>query len=174
MQALERRVESLVNFGWVTGNELIGFVGHADHDLKLLEQGAGHTLAEGGSRVRGDAIGTIVGDADGDVEQFFGERMERARSHGLFQTFPSAVEQSRIVRDDLPEVVDPVDLARGHDVIVNGAHFRACVLVFDQSECGHESLQTISVILSFKTVAGSSGEWIVGLHRMRDGLGLTG
>jgi len=35
---------------------------------------------------------------------------------------------------------DPIDFACGHDVVVNGAHFRRCVFVFDQSECGHEGL----------------------------------
>jgi len=41
------------------------------------------------------------------------------------------LEHDRIVRDGLPEVVDPVGLAGGHDVVVDGADFWAGVLVFD-------------------------------------------
>src|SRR5713101_6661168 len=45
------------------------------------------------------------------------------------------------MRDGFPEIIDPIGFARGHNVVVNRAHFRAGVLVFDKSECGHENLQ---------------------------------
>ncbi len=136
----ERGLEALVDFDLIAGDELVSFVGHADDGLKFLEHGVGHSFAEGGSSVRGDAVVAVVGDAYGDVDQFFGERIESAWAHDLLETFPGAFEQGGIVRDGLPEIVDPVDFARGHDVVVNGADFRRSVLVFDQSECGHEGL----------------------------------
>ncbi len=139
--ARKRGLEALVDFDLIAGDELVGFVGHADDGLQFFEHRVGHSFAEGGSGVRGNAVVAVVGDADGDVNQFLGERIERARSHDLLDTFPGALEQNGIVGDGLSEVVDPIGLARGHDVIVNGAHFRACVLVFDQSEGGHEGLR---------------------------------
>ncbi len=90
--------------------------------------------------MRGDAVVAVVGDADGNVNQFLGERIERAGPHDLFQALPRALEQRGIVGDGLPEIINPIDFASGHDVVVNGAHFRCCVFVFDQSECGHEGL----------------------------------
>ena len=92
--------------------------------------------------MRSDAVVTVVGDADGDVNQFFGERVERAGRHDLLDTFPGALEQYGVVRDSLPEIIDPIGFARGHDVVVDGAHFVRGVLVFDQSECGHKGLQS--------------------------------
>jgi hypothetical protein len=140
--ARKRRKEALVDFDLVAGDEFVGFVGHADDGLQFLEHGVGHSFAEGGSSVRGDAVVAVVGDADGDVNHFFGERVERAWRHDLLDAFPGAPEQNGIVRDGFPEIVDPIDLACGHDVIVNGAHFRRSVVIFDQSECGHGILQS--------------------------------
>ena len=42
-----------------------------------------------------------------------------------------------IVRQRFPEIVDPVRLAGGHDVVIDGPHFRAGVGVFDESESCH-------------------------------------
>jgi hypothetical protein len=131
-------MESLVDFDLVAGDELVGFVGHADDGLEFLEHGVGHTLGKGGSGVGSDAVVAIVGDADGDVEQFLGEGIERARSHDLLDAFPSAFEQRGIVGDGLPEIIDPVGLACGHDVVVDGADLRVGILVFDETEGGHE------------------------------------
>src|SRR6266480_2607023 len=136
----KRGQEALVDFYLIAGDEFVGFVGHADDGLELLEHGSGHSFAEGGSGVRGDTVGAVVSDADGDVNQFLSQRIEGARPHDLLEAFPGALEQRRIVRDGLPEVVNPIDLACGHDVVVDGAHFRRRVLVFDRCEGGHESL----------------------------------
>src|SRR5713226_2029792 len=40
--------------------------------------------------------------------------------------------------DGLPKIVDPVGFTGGHDVVVDGADFGACVFVFDEAEGGHE------------------------------------
>ncbi len=91
--------------------------------------------------MRGDAVVAVVGDADGDVDEFFGEGIERAGRHDVLETFPGAFEQCGIVSDGLPEIIDPVDFAGGHDVVVNGADFGSRVLVFDEWECRHQGLQ---------------------------------
>src|SRR6266478_6404474 len=135
------RLEALVDFDLVAGDKLVGLIGHANDGLKLLEHGPGHAFAESGSGVRGDAVSAVVGDAHRDVDHFLGEWIERARRHELLDAFPRALEQCGIVGDGLPEIIDPVGFARGHDVVVNGAHFRASVTVFDESECGHENLR---------------------------------
>src|SRR5205809_5738039 len=51
--------------------------------------------------------------------------------------FPSAAQRRRIVRQRLPEVVDPIGLAGGHDVVIDGAHFGGGVGVFNQSKGSH-------------------------------------
>src|SRR6266571_2152500 len=137
----EWRLEALVDFDLVAGNKLVGFIGHANDGLKLLEHGPGHAFAESGSGVRGDAVSAVVGDAHRDVDHFLGEWIERSRGHNLLDAFPGPFEQSRIMRDGFPEIVDPIDFARNHDVVVYRAHFRAGVLVFDESECRHENLR---------------------------------
>ncbi len=126
---------SLVDLHLVAGDETVGFIGHADNRLQLLEHGVRHALAARRHRVRCDAIAAAVGDAYGHVEQFLGERIERPRRHDLLDAFPCAFQRRRIVRDGLPEIVYPVGLAKGHDVVVNGANLRARVLIFNQSEC---------------------------------------
>src|SRR5450756_2140202 len=87
--------------------------------------------------MRSDAVFALVRDRDGDIDHFFGERVERSRSHDLLNVFPSPLEHDRIMRDRLPEIVDPVGLARGHDVVVDGAHFGAGVVVFNEAKDGH-------------------------------------
>src|SRR5580700_3941385 len=69
----QRWEELLVDFHLIAGDELIGFVRHADDRLQLLEHSVGHAFFEGGGGVRSDAVVAIVGDADGDVEQLLGE-----------------------------------------------------------------------------------------------------
>src|SRR6266850_1589563 len=134
----KRRHEALVDFDLIAGDQLVGFVGHANDGLEFLEHGVGHALAEGGRGVRCDAVVAVVGDADGDVTEFFGKRIERAGRHDSFDAFPSALEERGVVGDGFPEIVDPVGFTGGHDVVVDGADFGACVLVFDEAEGGHE------------------------------------
>ncbi len=138
---LKWRLELLVDFHLITGDEFVGLIGYADDGLELLEHGGGHAFAESGSRVRGDAVVAVVGDADRDVDQFLGEGIEGAGRHDVLQAFPGAFEQRGIVGDGLPEIVDPIDLAGGHDVVVDGADFWGRVLVLDECECGHKNLR---------------------------------
>ena len=138
---MQRRAELLVNFHLVACHELIGLVGHADDGLQFRKHGVGHALFEGGGGVRCDAVVAIVSHTDGDVQEFLGQRIERAGTHDLLDAFPSALQCGGIVGDGLPEIVDPIGLARGHDVVVDGANFGACICVFDEAKSGHLILQ---------------------------------
>src|SRR5579883_2664073 len=150
--ARERRLEAFVDSDLVAGDELVGLVGHADDGLQFLEHFRGHAFRERGSRVRRDAVVAIVGHAYSDIDEFLGEGIEGARRHDLLDALPGALEQRGIVRDGLPEIVDPVRLSRGHDVVVNGANFGARILVFDQPKRGHVR----SMEASAATVTGSA------------------
>jgi len=76
--------EAGVDGDLITGNEFIGFVGHADDLLEFLEHVGGHAFAEGRGGVRVNAVLAVVGDTDGDVEEFFRERVKSAGAHDGF------------------------------------------------------------------------------------------
>ena len=57
---------------------------------------------------------------------------------------PDSRELLRVVRQRLPEVVDPVDAARLHDVVVHGPHFRRCIAIFDQRDKCHAASSRIT------------------------------
>lgn len=59
--------ELFVEFHLVAGNHFIGFIGHADDRLQLMEHLVGHTFFARRRGVRRDAVVTIVSYADGDV-----------------------------------------------------------------------------------------------------------
>ena len=134
----KRRHEAFVDFDLIAGDELVGFIGHANDGLEFLEHGVGHALAKGGSSVRRDTVVAVVGDADSDVKELLGKRIEGAGRHDLLDAFPSALEECGVVRDGFPEIVDPVGLTGGHNVVVNGADFGVCVFVLDKTEGGHD------------------------------------
>ena len=72
-----------------------------------------------------------------------GERVERSGSHDLFDVFPRPLEHDWVVRNRLPEVVDPVGLARRHDVIIDRTNLRAGVGVLNQAQgCHYRFLPT--------------------------------
>src|ERR1700688_901069 len=73
----ERRLELLVDLDLVAGHQLVGFVGHSNDRLQLVKHGVGHAFFSRRRGVRSDAVAAIVGDADRDVQQFFGERVQR-------------------------------------------------------------------------------------------------
>src|SRR5271168_4350021 len=91
--------------------------------------------------MRGDAIWALIADAYRDIDQLFGEGIERAGGHDLLDVLPGALEGDRVVGQHLPEIVDPVGLAGGHDVVVDGADFGGGVLIFDERESGHGDLR---------------------------------
>jgi hypothetical protein len=136
---IERRLEAVVDGHLIAGNELVGLVGHADHLLEFLEHFRRHAFAESRGGVRSDAVVAVVGDADGDVEQFLGERVESAGSHDGLEAFPGALQKNRIVGDGFPEIVDVIGFARGHDVVIDSFDGGTGIFVFDQTESGHEN-----------------------------------
>ena len=79
----------------------------------------------------------LVGGADGEVEHLPGEGIEGSGSHDLFDAFPSAAQSGEIEGQGFPEIVDPVGVASGHDVVIDGAHFGRGIGVFEESEGGH-------------------------------------
>jgi len=46
--------------------------------------------------VRRDAVAALVAHTHGQVHQFLGERIERARPHDLLDVFPRALQRGRI------------------------------------------------------------------------------
>jgi hypothetical protein len=72
------------------------------------------------------------------VHHLFGQWIEGpVWTHDLFESGPGAAQEGRIVRDRFPKVGNPIDSACGHDVVVDGFHFRRGVGVFKVSECRH-------------------------------------
>src|ERR1700724_3349676 len=135
------RFETVVDLHLISGDEPIRFVRHANHGHQLFELRIGHAFVYRRRGVRSDAVFALVRYRNGDIDHFFGERIERSGSHDLLDFFPSALEHDRIMRDRLPEIIDPVGFARGHDVVVDGAHFGAGVVVFDKAKDRHAVLR---------------------------------
>src|SRR5712691_12310451 len=125
------RPEPLVDFHLVPARQAIGLIRHPDYCHQLGELLIGHAgLARRGG-VGGDAVAALVAGADSDVHHLLGQRVERARRHHLFHGFPCAPQRYRIVRQSLPEIVDPICVASGHDVVINRAHVPRSVSIFN-------------------------------------------
>ena len=58
------------------------------------------------------------------VDEFFGKRIESARRHYLLDVAPYALERVRVTGQHVPEIVDLVDVAGPHDIVVDRAHSR--------------------------------------------------
>jgi|HubBroStandDraft_2_1064218.scaffolds.fasta_scaffold29752_6 hypothetical protein len=151
---VQGRLETVVDRNLIAGNEFVGFVGHADDLLEFFEDFGSHAFGKGGGGVGSDAVVAIVGDADGDVEEFLGEWIDCAGSHNGFEGFPGALEEDGIVSDGAPEIVDVVGFASGHDVVVDGFHFGAGVLVIDETKSGHENSPSIRGMSAEEMLAG--------------------
>src|SRR5215469_11667246 len=134
---LERRI----NFYLIARSQAVAFVGHPDNGHQLAKHRVGHALVFRGRGVGRNAVAALIRNADRDVDHFLGQRIERTRSHDLLDVLPGAFQRGRVVGQSLPEIVDPVRLAGGHDVIVYLAHFGRGVLVFDETESGHRPPQ---------------------------------
>src|ERR1700730_10965437 len=133
------RFEAVVNFYLIPCNQAIGFVRHTDYRHQFFELRIGHPFMDCGSGMRSDAIVALVGHGEGNVNDLFGERIERSGSHNLLYIFPSPLQHHGVMRDCLPEITDPVRLARRHDVVVNGANFSARVSIFDKAKDRHRA-----------------------------------
>ena len=132
-------LELVIDFDLIARHHFVGFIGHADDRHEFLEHGIRHAFLLCGGGVGRDAIVTLIGDADGDVDQLFRQRVKRSGGHDLLDIVPGALERGGIVGDGLPEIIDPVGFASGHDVVVDGADFRGGIFVFDEAEGRHGS-----------------------------------
>jgi hypothetical protein len=66
------------------------------------------------------------------------------------------------VSDGLPEIVDPIGLARGHDVVIDGANFRVRVCILNEAKGRHAILpkrgsQSFEGTVIAETLARTSG-----------------
>lgn len=131
--------EAFVDLHLISAGESVRLVRHPDNRHDFGEHLVGHARFTRGRGVRRDAIAALVSGADGHIEQFFDERIERARAHHFFHALPGTAQRDRIVGEGFPEVIDPVRLAGGHDVVIDGAYFRGSGFVFNKSESCHRS-----------------------------------
>src|SRR6202521_5846268 len=118
------------------GDETVGFVCQADNREQLRILGLRHALVARRSAVRSYTVPTAVRGAYRDVQELLGQRIERSGTHDFLDVGPDTLEAPRVVREDLPEIVDPVGLAGRHDVVVDLPHFRCCYAVFDRLSPG--------------------------------------
>jgi hypothetical protein len=130
-------LELWVDLYLISRYELVGFVGHPDDGHHFFKHGIGHTFVLRRNGVARNAVSALVGYANGDVDHFFCQRVERAGSHDLLDRFPSALERSGIVPQRLPEIIDEIGFARSANVVVDGPNFRRRVFVFDEAEGRH-------------------------------------
>ena len=70
-----------------------------------------------------------------------GVRVQCAGRHDLLDACPCAPQRDWIVRERLPEIIDPISFPRLHDVVIDGTYFGTGVFIFDQAQCGHLSLR---------------------------------
>ena len=131
--------EAVVDFHLIPSDEFVGFVGHADYGLQFLEHFRGHAFAKSGSGVGGDTVAAIVCHTHGDVNEFFGERVDGTGSHDFLEAFPRTFQEPGIVSDGFPKIIDPISFAGGHDVVIDGANFRIGIVIFDERKCRHAS-----------------------------------
>ena len=64
-------------------------------------------------------------------------RIERARSHHLFDALPGALEERGVARQVFPEVVHVGDAARLLDVVEHRAHLARCLGILDWLRLAH-------------------------------------
>ncbi len=110
--------EPVVNRHAVANGQAIGLVGQTDNGQQFTELLLCHALGFGTRSVGGNAVATIVGDAHGHVDEFLGERIQRAVAHHLLDVAPDALQGLGVMRQDFPEIVYPVRLAAGHDFVM--------------------------------------------------------
>src|SRR6266567_4463229 len=130
--------ESIVDGDLIPVREAVGFVRHTDDRHQFSEHGGAHPgLLR--RRMRGNAVGTAVRHTDGDIHERFGQGIEGAGHHDRFEAVPGPLEMRRVMRERLPEVVDPVRVACCHDVVIDGAYRGRGGVVVDKAEGGHLS-----------------------------------
>lgn len=147
-------VEFGIDWDLEGGGEGVGLGGHADDGEEFGVLVVGEAFGSGGGGVGVDAVGAAVGGGDGDVDELLGERVEGAGlDHDLLDAGPGALEDSGLVGEGSPEVVDEVGVARGADVVEDGfdAGIGGYLFVGPEFLGGHEGpfwLQVVGCRLS--------------------------
>jgi hypothetical protein len=88
--------------------------------------------------VRGDAVVALIGDRDGEINQFLGERIELARRERRLHLGGERLHHRGMPRHCLPDIVDVgrIDAAPGRDALDHRLGARTHVLVLGQSRHG--------------------------------------
>ena len=84
--------------------------------------------------MRRDAISALVTHANGYIDQLFGQSVDGAWRHDLLAVFPGTLQGCGIVRQSLPEIIDPISFAGRHNVVINRPHLGAGIVVFNESK----------------------------------------
>src|SRR6266853_5872706 len=126
------RVDSYVE----RGDQTVGFVCQADNRQQLRILGLRHALVARRGAVRSYTVPAAVRGAYRDVQELLGQRIKLSGTHDFLDVGPDTLEGPRVVREDLPEIVDPVGLPGRHDVVVDLPHFRRCFVVFERLSPG--------------------------------------
>ena len=137
----KRLPKLLIDLHLIPGHKLVRLIRHANDRLQFVIHRVRHPFVPCRRRMRRDAVVAVVRHAHRHVQKLLRQRIERPRRHDLLDSLPRPLQRLRIVRDRLPEIVDPVRLACRHDVVVHRADFRSRVAIFDQRKCRHEVSQ---------------------------------
>src|SRR5437870_13801347 len=133
----EQVFEPLVYRYAIAVGQLVGLVGHADDGDEFAEHLLGHAEPLRRRAVRMGAVLTGIGDADREIHKLLGQRVERTRRHYLLEALPGAPQSRRVVRQGLPEIVDPIGVACPLDVVEHGTHLGAGRILVDQRHRRH-------------------------------------
>lgn len=130
---IDELFELVVHWDLKSIGQSIVHVGHANDAHQLAEHSVGHAFVDGGHAVRRDAVLASIRDADGEINQFPHEGIQFTRpAHHILQRVPGPRQCRRMIRDDLPEIIDFVSLASRANVIINLAHESRAFLIFDE------------------------------------------
>ena len=101
-----------------SGGEGVGLGRHTDDSEEFGVLLFRETLCPGRGSVGLDAVAAVVGDGDGDVDQFLGERIEGAGfDHDLLDAGPGSLEEFGLVGESAPEVIDEIGFSGGANVV---------------------------------------------------------
>ena len=131
--ASEGLFEFFVQWDLKSIRQTIVHVRHTNNAHQFSKHGVCHSLGDGCSSVRGDAIIAPVRHAHGDINQFADERVQFTRtSHDGFQCRPCSLQCRRMIGEGFPEIIDLVCLAGRPDVIKYLSYQPTALFVFDQ------------------------------------------
>src|SRR5664279_783293 len=116
-------IEFLVDGKAVAVGKSVRLVRHSHDGHQLPEHGVRHAGLAGEGGMARDAVAATIGDADSEVDQLFGETIQRARRKHRLLGLPGSLQQSGIAGKVLPEVVHVGDLPRRFDVVEDGTNF---------------------------------------------------